>query len=338
MKNQAYLLASLVALSLPVFAAEHAEHEEDDFVNVPVYISSYEDDFWTIGASALFVQPSSSNDLVYATVEVKEPNNIDNKSISRDYDWGFDAFLQYTFGESDRDLMLVYMHFSNSDKSNTNLGEFSPNYQYNNFYHTAQGYVATDINMIDLLAGQTIMMGEDLSVHFQAGVTYAWLKQNFDTTYDAGLGHSDIPPFAQEAYNTESSKFQGVGPKLGIDADYGFEETDFGLVGGISAALLVGSQDYSTSSKDATYIIPAPPTPPPPPTYAYSNTDYDSVTTTVTNINANLGIRYQFGFEEDEELPFDVELGYRVYEFIDVLHNDNDISLTGPYLELAGSF
>lgn len=55
----------------------------------PSYVATQENT-WTVGGSALFVQPSTSQNLTYATVQTTNMSNgntnNDNKSIDREYE------------------------------------------------------------------------------------------------------------------------------------------------------------------------------------------------------------------------------------------------------------
>ncbi|MFA6037421.1 MAG: Lpg1974 family pore-forming outer membrane protein [Legionellales bacterium] len=295
-----------------------------------VYIED-EEDSWELGASALYLQPSSSENFAYATVETLDGGSYTH-AVDRDFDWGYDVFLRYHFEEHDRDLALNYMHFSNGDSDDIDLGGLNPNYNYNKFYYTAEGSVDTHVDMIDLMAGQYVNFGRAVQLHFVAGVAYARVKQVESAAYDEGLGEDSIDaPLAQEAYETFNSTFEGVGPKFGINADYEIYQSDFGLVGGLSYALLIGSQDHSNEIITANG-------PNPDPDFNYVNNDFDSTSLVVSNINANLGIAYEYEYSDEEEQVIGLELGYQVNQFLDVAYDDQDVNLAGPYLTLRAAY
>ncbi len=316
--------------------------------DTPVYIAAQENN-WQIGGSALYMQPNEG--FTYATVQKETYDNVmfeqhldtlnQTYTVNRDFDWGYDAFIRYNFEGADRDLLLNYMHFSSSDSSNVDLGELNSSYIYNQFTYTAEGSVDTNINMADLLAGQYVHFGEELKVHFVAGVTYARVKQKENVAYDKGLEATSADvlenyPLAQEAYESFDSTFNGVGPKFGIDGNYNINRSSFGLVGGISYALLYGTQEYSSQLQ--TSNGPGGPAHPVAPPFNVTTNDFDNNSVVVSNINANLGLRFVCDLANDGEESLDLELGYQVYQYLDVVYDEEDVSIAGPYLTAAVSF
>jgi len=224
------------------------------------------------------------------------------------------------------------MHFSDSDSDNTELGALNPPlaYNYNRFYHTAEGRIDSSVNVVDFLLGQNVHVGSSVKLHLQGGLAYARIEQNVDQAYDVGLGYvptGSATSRANEEYSSHNSKFDGVGPKLGVNADYTFNQSPFGLVGGISGALLMGRQEHNSQTKTAT-------SGPATPNFVYQNNDYDTDVKAVTNLNANVGVRYSY----ESQVPLNVELGYHVNQFLDADYNDNDVTLSGAYLTLSASF
>ena len=291
---------------------------------------------YTIGGSLLYGQPSTNSGLLeYATIrtinQISDFTDTNNASITnRDYDFGFDVFARYNFINSDRDLTVSYLRFSDTDTDNTILGSYLNTMItpiYNQFYHTAEGSIQSRLDAADLMAGQNMHLGESVKLHFIGGLGFARIKQTFEHSYDADLGFTNVgipANRANESYYTYNSQFQGMGPKLGIDADYDFMQTGFGLAGGLSAALLMGSLDYSINSSKATAPFPIP-------HYIYQSIDFDSNNIVVTNLNANVGIRYYCHY-------FESELGYRVNQYSDAVYDDSNFGLSSFYLKVAVSF
>lgn len=290
-----------------------------------------------IGGSLLYSQPSTTADLLeYAIIQTinSQTGFIDTQNYAiddRDYDFGFDVFLRYNFSDTDRDLTLSYLRFSDTDSDNVNYGSIPTNANitslFNQFYHTAEASVNARLDVIDLLAGQIMHLGETVQLHFIGGLTFARIKQTFDNAYDANLGfmiHGPATSRAMEAYYTYDSQFQGLGPKLGLNADYDILQSGFGLVGGLSIGLLVGSLDHATHISTATAALPSP-------NFIYQDIDFDTNDVVVTNFDANLGIRYAYDY-------IDAELGYRINQYTNAVNVTSDFALSSIYLKLATSF
>lgn len=252
---------------------------------------------WTIGGSALYIQPQPADRFLFSSATVFKGNSIYSsiyETVNPSYSWGFDALLRYNFVESARDIKLSYLGFwaHNTEQSLNN---------------NTLGNLTTNFNAADLLAGQELMVNEALNIHGTVGVAYARINQIKSSSNSA-------------AYFNLDTTFNGAGPKVGLDAEYIINQSRASLVGGMSAALLVGSE----KSKGVYALTQQAGGP-----LGFTN-DFttNSIDTTVTNVNANLGLRYYM----DTKLPLTAEIGYRVYQYI------NYLSLAGGYLTLTTSF
>jgi hypothetical protein len=332
--NKMLLITSLSAFCGTALAGGIEVIEPNDIEGQPVFIASAPYRL-IIGGTLFYGQPSTNSSyLDYATVEYvafrefTSFTQYNNSSISgRDYDFGFDAFVRYNFVGTDRDLTISYLHFSDTDSDDTVVWPTNVNTLtiYNEFYHTAAASVRTRLDVADLLAGQNMHLGDALRFHFVGGLGLARVQQKFKQSYDAGLGLVTNGPSnarANEMYFTFDSQFQGIGPKLGVDADFDVVG-NFGLVGGVSVALLMGSQTFTTHIAQASA---------PPPAFYMTNTDkdFDSNDVVVANFNANLGARY---FYEN----FEAELGYRINHFADAVYDNSNFSLSNFYLKISAA-
>ena len=276
------------------------------------------DNSWTIGGSALILQPALNDRFVYAIINTDNASantiNTTNEALNPNYSWGFDMFLRYNFNHDDRDLSASYMRFASSDTGNVSV-PLASNYIYTNFYQTARGTNKTNVDAADILAGQSIALNDAVRIHGTLGVGYARLNIKNSIANDQGLGY--IPNAANESYRVSENTFNGAGPKCGIDGEYMIHKSHFGLVGGVSAALLIGSQSVSNSNIVSAVAQGS-----------NGNIYTPSTTTAITNINGNIGLRYH----AKTHIPVNAEIGYKVYDYI------NDVSLAGVYLTLTATF
>ena len=265
-------------------------------------------DSWTVGASALGLQPALTEQFVYAAENTITPAVATNHVLNPKFSWGFDVFLRKNFNQTNRDLSVSYMGFQTST-TKTVTTPLSSNFIYTDFYQTAQGKNRTNINIGDVLAGQHVMLNDAVRLHGVLGVAYANLLIKNSIANDQNLGISRN--VANESYHTNTNTFHGAGPKIGVDGEYMINGNHYlGLTGGVSAALLMGSQHITSTNNTS------------------MNINMNAITTNITNINGNIGLRYH----ATTHIPIDAEVGYKVYDYI------NDISIAGVYLSLAATF
>ena len=289
-----FYLSAMITILSPTYAGSMASE-------------SYAADSWTVGASALGLQPTLANQFVYAMENTIIPPVTTTHALNPKFHWGFDVFLRRNFNQTGRDLSISYMGFRSSATNTVNV-PLSSNFIYTDFYQTAQGTNKININVGDVLVGQNVIFNDAVRVHGVLGVAYANLLIRNITTNDQGLGI--VTNVASESYIYRPNTFHGAGPKVGVDGEYMINNNyHLGLTGGFSAAFLVGSQHITTTSTNG-------------------NTNMNAVTTNITNINGNIGIRHH----ANTGIPIDAEVGYKVYDYI------NDISLAGVYLSLAATF
>jgi hypothetical protein len=310
----------------------HTHHKKHHHKKKPVYIDPAHSQ-WNLGVTALYAQPAYSQPATYETIDstsisgTTTTNDNRNYSISPQYDWGYEALLGYRFKGSDRDLTLTYMHFANTETDSVNTvpaGATTSPF----FVNTAEGELYSQLDMADLVAGQRFHFAQALTTRFVAGVAYARIQQDLTGEYDEGTLTSVASGVPANSTSSNTSTFNGVGPKLGANADYEISHSGFGLVGGVSAALLFGSLDHSNTVTQN--FIGGGVT-----TTTTTKNRIDPTSTSVTNLNANLGTRYDIAFRKQ---ALHLELGYRINQFIDAVYTDNDMTLSGFYLNATGSF
>lgn len=287
---------------------------------------------WTVGAGALYLLPSYSVTPNYGSLNILNTvtgaKETESLTIDSEFLWGYEAFLSYQFPNHHRDITVKYMHLSGDESDSTTLGTLPTGYAYiaSPFAYTGEGTVFSSVDNAQLVAGQSMHLWDALNLRLYAGVEYARIEQVITKKYDQGYTNSGIAiPGAYVATYESNSQFNGAGPILGVDADYELFRSHFGIMAGISAALLVGSMDQGNS------LVFQPNT--------QSNTnvdnDYPATTESVTNLNANLALRYNHIMSKNT-LHF--ELGYRVNQYYDAVATNNDLTLSGYYFDFAASF
>lgn len=156
---------------------------------------------------------------------------------------------------------------------------------------------------------------------------------------------------------TETSKFNGLGPRVGMDARYDFGEAmaGFGIVGGASLAYYLGDTDLTVDTIESDATGEASPN---------IETATDNINNhSITNLRANLGIDYVYFFDNEELSTLGIEVGYMVDFYDDAIagfqgvaslnggeansgvvqtsavSTTNDpLTFSGPYVQLKGVF
>jgi hypothetical protein len=213
MKRLAIALAAIgLTTSLSAYAAFPTGVSATE-VNVPQDQGGF-----FLGASALYWQPTvSGNDLDYATSQIFGTNgtstNQQLNNVDPNYDWGFNVFAGYNFGNGN-DVELEYLRLHTNDNSSTGAN-IPAHYSAINDSHIAanaaaiaaaavpgvtittpftslaptdtyfSSYGKAEVNLDqgDLTVGQYLNIGCSDQVRLFAGLRYAKLERTLDTHY-----------------------------------------------------------------------------------------------------------------------------------------------------------
>jgi hypothetical protein len=225
---------------------------------------------WHVGAQYVYVQPTG--DQLYT----------DLNSQSR---WasGFRLEGGYHFGTGN-DITANWIYFSKASRRNVvpfnNPLLIADDGNINALLGDAFGpgpflsaeRVESTFNAVNLEFGQLAYWGERVSTRFHAGLQYVSIKRERShyNSAVAGTGETTTPlfqiPVRIDAANSSSlyfeQKFNGIGPRLGLDAYYTFGESNFSLVGKGAVSVLAAdtrvrkSAGYSNLTIDVTSLNP----------------------------------------------------------------------------------
>jgi hypothetical protein len=341
-----------------------------------------------ITLEGLYVQPTNSdlgygntvNSSTWASSASKTGatsstvGSINAKSIDPDYGFGFRAGLGYIFPNSGNDVQLNWTHFnksSNDAATSSWVGEptllnftkdISSLYTAA-FDNNANAEVSFKLDSLDLDVGQYVSIGTRLQTRFFVGLRGAILKNDFslgNTSIENDFHNVEGENPTLEASQTNvaaanfTSKFEGVGPRLGVDTSYHISDC-FGIVGHFATALLVGrvesNLDGAVGVKTDYYGGRAQQSPVPSSTLISINelsVASDRQTRVVPAFDAKLGLDYTFPFKNAVNgSSFSVEAGWQVTQYIDAIDRVRDFSSSlvaetttssvgfqGPYLSL----
>jgi hypothetical protein len=234
-----------------------------------------EPDALFLGASLLYWQPAiSGNDLDYAVTQFNSNTRQQTHNIDPNYDWGFDVFGGYNFGNGN-DLMLEYLRLHTNDSSSTGGGTVTtPRYFANgpdtqilsgttpdfDTYLSGKGKTDIDIDKGDLTVGQYLNLGCADQVRLFGGLRYVelqrqlntWYSQNPSDPYNHNLGNgvtsttvgADDGILITQATAgalaaNDSSDFKGYGPLIGLNNSY-YLGYGIGFTAAVDTGLLYG--------------------------------------------------------------------------------------------------
>ncbi len=328
-----------------------------------------------ITLEGLLLQPTNS-DLDYATISSLSSADFDDfpfflntkqdvENVNPHYNFGFRVGLGYTFPDSGNDVQLSWTHFDHSTTDNvgtdpgdvlrTGLGVplfnfFDPDVITSNV--GAQSTVKSRLDSIDLDVGQYVNLGTRLQTRFFGGLRFASVRQNVTNQYGADWFFTDAPgdSFAYGEKDEYNSKFNGVGPRFGVDTSYHISDC-FGIAGHVAGALLIG--EVKTNTSNNVFVSHSETDVEPPFTHEF---DFDNDVTVdnswrvVPVLDAKVGFNYTFLFDNKSNLT--VELGWQATEYFDAVDQvkgniadepfegnhtsttTSNIGFQGPYLSL----
>ncbi len=297
----------------------------------------------------LYLKPTNNN-VDYATIGSISSSSSDtgtvsgsNRVIQPNYNFGFRVGLGYVFPSSGNDAQLNWTHFyKNSDDSATaGSNQFisalpTSDVFGNGNINGTQITASTSANMkfrldnIDLDTGQYLDIGTRLQTRLFAGLRLTHLKNNITDNY-SGIPLLVPTTFATES-NTYNSKFNGIGPRFGVDTSYHVTHC-FGVAAHAAVALLVGKIDSDSSFVNTAANADGA-------TTTTSSTITDSSHQIVPNLDGKLGVNYSYLFRNTTAI--NAELGYQVSYYKDAVNwlqpsggtEFDSAAFDGPYLSL----
>jgi len=273
----------------------------------------------------LYVQPTNS-DLVYSYFSNTSGNTAttNTSSVKPDYAFGFRTGFGYIFPNSGNDVQVNWTHFDHSTNASTSIANpaFSiiPASTSTNSADASFKYDAVDLDV-----GQYLSIGTRLQTRLFVGVRGAQLKN--DVTYTQSNSLAPAYPNVQ----TTTSKFTGIGPRMGVDTSYHVGNC-FGIVAHFATALLVGNVDSNTTVSESGNS-------------RISNFTTDTQTRVVPAFDAKLGVDYSIPFKNNAS-SLSIEAGYQVTQYVDAIDRihaleqststttTSSVGFNGPYLSL----
>ncbi|QDT73867.1 Lpg1974 family pore-forming outer membrane protein [Lacipirellula limnantheis] len=213
-------------------------------------------------AALLYLQPLADN-LQYGTqvspLPAPSPHWV-NQAVDTSLSPAFSVGLRYIVPDNGNDVRATWTHLnaSSSDSFVADVQQFAgPPYEIgpdSNLYNLGDGYVDFEYDSVNLEAGHLWTDGSPAQVRLFGGLQYVRISEELRgsfASYDGDYASS----------NTNSSLFNGVGPRVGVEAGIVKGRLDF--LGQVAGSALVGRQenrlDFEAISPDLANVGITPP-------------------------------------------------------------------------------
>ncbi|WP_392538336.1 Lpg1974 family pore-forming outer membrane protein [Legionella sp. 227] len=302
---------------------------ETDDVTVPCPCNA-----WEIGISALYLQPNTNSDLLNPALTVKHfqtDGTITQTSntIKSSWDWGFLLEGGYHFNTGN-DLNLNWLHFRGNHSSSV-LTFINENPAVNPFIadNTTQLRFDTYFDAVNLELAQSSSFGENTDIRFYGGGQYVNSKiKRAEYDFENVIF---FPPNTLFQESVAHTKFQGAGPRVGIDMAHKLNH-GFAVFAQSATAILLGERKAKLSGAN----ISGP--------NAFPFSAQAKGTHIVPELEAKLGLSYQWGSCISGQLT--LMGGWMWQHYFDMfllppggnsnpatVVTQNDFSLDGPFIK-----
>jgi hypothetical protein len=213
---------------------------------IPVTISQTGNRF-EVTFDPILLKPGASNlnYVIYNNeLPVQSPKWYEQE-LKPKYTFAFMLSGRYVFPQS-RDISLDWTHMKSTNTSSSVAAPsanyfLGPDYQIGpagTVVRNATGSVNFNYDVINLNAGQTISLGNNLSMHIFAGLSDGFLREEVQSTYSGTTPAPFAGPFS--LYQDVQANFTGIGPRLGVDGSY-TSDCGLGFFAEAAGSALIGS-------------------------------------------------------------------------------------------------
>jgi hypothetical protein len=288
-----------------------------------------------VHATLLYLQPTN-NDLKYSVfVFNTQPYSQDwaYQVLNPSYTPAFEIGAGYAFYQTPYDISLDWLHLHSSSSASQ---QANPVVSLANVQFVAPPYdVGPAVFGIKNAASSAVFNVDNIGLHaarlfnfddntFQiklfGGINIVNIKQDVTTTFSdypgtlpTSVTYATAPDPVYSFQTNNTSHYTGAGPDFGINILYRMQH-GFSLVTQAQTMLTVGtisSHDSFTSVSSRLIAVGIPVS------QQYISTP--KMTQVVPGLDAKLGIQYEFASKN--QYHFTVEMGYRVFEFINAISN-----------------
>ncbi len=318
-----------------------------------------ESGLFSVGAEALYVQPSSDNFTYINTRESLSNGGYSqrNHNVDPDYDWGWHVDIGYVMPGDGADFTLGWTQLDTTDRDKMdnlvavdlitdplnilstsgwypkasilpfvehglqNGGTFNANGAIINTTN-AHAKVEFDYTDVDLVMGKEFVLQNRYHFHPFAGARYASIEEKDNISFYGN--YTAVTTFdAPSAHARVKKEFSGVGPRAGVDAAVEIAN-GFSIVARTAGSVLIGDYDLKAEFNNYGYDVLDQEVPAP--TYR-DKTHRDNLT--IPEVDYRLGVSFSSEFSPSSS--FGIEAGWTGVHYFDALDN-SDWAHQGPYV------
>jgi hypothetical protein len=263
---------------------------------------------WDFGAYALYLEPVYDANFGYRRLNPTLADGVSTRfgNLDPKWGWGFKLEGSYHFNTGN-DLNVNWYHFEHETTrtyagvvqfNGAALGPFSV---YNRF--------EPKWDAVNIELGQHVDFGEFKNIRFHGGFQYARVETDYR---DAATG---------VYLNSTKHKFNGFGPRVGVDMAYDLGN-GFGIYANGASAILVGDSKFNSNIA----VFPA--------SYTLSG----SKRTIVPELEAKVGAKYTYAMAQGD---LTLDGGWMWVNYFNVNHfvtltdvKESNFAVQGPYVGL----
>ena len=178
-----------------------------------------------------------------------EDSNYRDESVNNNTDNAFRLGIAYDL-EDDKELQISYFEYEDSNSDSTSMEGIATYSNPNggatygdSDYNSADARFKHKVNTLDISIAKSNLVSKNLNLQFSGGLKYANYERNVRATYYGGEFLKD-----GESIDT-NTKFRGIGPKAGIEADYKIAG-GFAFFGGADLSLILGDREVDRIDVD----------------------------------------------------------------------------------------
>lgn len=302
---------------------------------------------WDFGVQALYLQPTFAG---FSQVGAQVNANGAESYVSGNpsYNWGFKLEGSYHFNTGN-DVNLNWYHLGSAGKSGSlrtpaNGGTTGSATFYDTFGGTwaPNGNVSISGNAnwdaVNLEFGQHVDFGEFTNVRFHGGLEYARVNAKANMNGQAVANNPNVPSATVASQSlTTTSSYNGVGPRLGADMSYDWNN-GLGVYANGAMAMLVGTSSFTLNNTNG-----LPGTITPGATTSTANLAFStkgSATTINPALEGKLGATYTYAMAQGD---LSLDLGWMWVNYFNVLQDKgrkaadittSDFGVQGPFVGL----
>ena len=269
---------------------------------------------WNFGLRALYLKPGF-NGLDYVGVHTNTNGVTQAIDFNPAWGWGFEMDAAYQFS-SGNDLAVNWYHYSQGTRRAFYLDSFDLTSPFPLELRAGSVLQPTwDAANVEL--GQQLYFSELKTLRFYAGAQYAQFK-----------AASTIQTATPDEFRRFSAHYKGIGPRIGIDARYGFAN-GLGVYANSATALLLGRSSFEHVLRGSAFVP--------------RSVVVGSKMVMVPELEGKLGANYTYALAQGD---FVLDAGWMWNNYFNPfnivtllsksasLSTQSNFSITGPYLAL----